>query len=79
MLFIFNLLPIPPLDGGQVLINLIPPDKDNIIIFLRKYGILLLIGVLVVPGFFGFNPVSFILMPIIHVIERFWVYVFGLL
>lgn len=43
----FNLIPCPPLDGGTVLAGLLPDRFDNVNQFLRQYGFLILIGLLV--------------------------------
>lgn len=43
VLGIFNLVPIPPLDGSKVLFAFLPFRWHNIEIFLEKYGIFLLL------------------------------------
>lgn len=43
MLAVFNLVPIPPLDGHWVLFQLIPPAYEGIKLFLQKYGVFILI------------------------------------
>jgi Zn-dependent protease len=40
MLMFFNLLPVPPLDGGSVLAGLLPDSLQFIPAFLQRYGIL---------------------------------------
>jgi Zn-dependent protease len=53
ILAVFNLLPIPPLDGSRLLSILLPPSRQIIVYFLDRYGIFLLIGLLVLaPGLF---------------------------
>jgi len=42
LLAVFNLVPIPPLDGSKVLYAFLPPRYDNIKFFLERYGIILL-------------------------------------
>ena len=37
-LAIFNLLPIPPLDGSKILYGLLPPEYDRLIYNLERYG-----------------------------------------
>jgi len=46
VLFIFNLLPIPPLDGSHVLENLLPPGPAQIYEKIRPYGFILMIFLL---------------------------------
>lgn len=48
VLGIFNLIPIPPLDGSKVLMSILPPRYEYIAIFLEQYGTILLIGLLIV-------------------------------
>lgn len=42
LLAIFNMLPIPPLDGGNVLIGVLPPAAAHAVERLRPYGIFVL-------------------------------------
>jgi Zn-dependent protease len=42
LLTFFNLIPIPPLDGGNVLLGLLPPQLARPYSQLRQYGFLLL-------------------------------------
>jgi Zn-dependent protease len=43
ILAVFNLIPIPPLDGSRLLTIFLPPNKQRIIFFLDRYGFLLLL------------------------------------
>lgn len=47
LLAVFNMLPIPPLDGGQILMGLLPPRVAMQLRFLYEYGFLILMGLLV--------------------------------
>jgi Zn-dependent protease len=47
VLGVFNLLPIPPLDGSRLLSLVLPPSRQNIVYFLDQYGIFLLLGLLI--------------------------------
>ncbi len=54
-LALFNLLPIPPLDGSRIMSALLPPSKQHIVFFLDKWGfvILLLVGFILFPRYAG--------------------------
>lgn len=41
-LALFNLIPVPPLDGGNVLAGLLPPSAAQIFIRLREFGFIIL-------------------------------------
>lgn len=61
-LALFNLIPIPPLDGSHVLLNLWPGEKWKIENFLRAYGPVLFTIFIIIFIFFGIDLV----VPIIY-------------
>lgn len=46
LLFVFNLLPIPPLDGSHVLFGLLPGDTFELQRTLSQYGFMILLAVI---------------------------------
>ena len=44
---IFNLMPIPPLDGGRIMVSVLPPRPALALARLEPYGIMILVGLLV--------------------------------
>ncbi len=68
-LAIFNLIPIHPLDGGKILVGLLPSKKAREVdIFLNRFGFLILIG-LIFP-IFGREPlINTIISPIIKFLQ----------
>ncbi len=63
VLAVFNLLPIPPLDGFNILSGLAPPSWRDLVDFLYRYGMGILFLMLVLPFFLGVNPLGEIMGP----------------
>jgi Zn-dependent protease len=59
---LFNLLPIPPLDGSHVLENILPPQAAWRFHQIRAYAPFLLIGILLLDNFMGLNIIGRILI-----------------
>ena len=47
LLMLFNLIPIPPLDGGRILTSLLPPRPALALMRLEPYGMLVLVALIV--------------------------------
>jgi len=56
-LAIFNLIPLPPLDGSRLLTIFLPPNKQKIIFFLDQYGFFILLAVVFLGGFSFIHPI----------------------
>jgi Zn-dependent protease len=52
-LAVFNLVPIPPLDGSRVLLGLLPRTLAQVYGRLFRFGLLLVIGVILLPPLIG--------------------------
>jgi len=62
---IFNLIPIHPLDGGKILIGLLPQRiAYKWDAFLQRFGFFIIL-ILIIP-IFGFSPLFAIILPIIN-------------
>jgi len=61
LLMIFNLLPVPPLDGGRVLRGLVPESVGRQLDALERYGLIIVVGLLVLG----------LLSPVISLARRF--------
>lgn len=69
-LAIFNLIPLHPLDGGKILVGLLPSGKAREVdIFLTRYGMILLLF-LILPSFGGNSGISLIISPVINLLFR---------
>lgn len=52
ILMVLNLLPLPPLDGGRVLVGLLPDRLADKVASIEPYGMFILVG-LMITGFLG--------------------------
>jgi Zn-dependent protease len=53
LLAVFNMLPIPPLDGGRVAVGLLPPALSLPLARIERFGIMVVLGVLLVLPMLG--------------------------
>lgn len=68
VLAFFNLIPVHPLDGGKILIGLLPAkDAYEADRFLNRYGVIILF-LLIFPTFGGTSPIFMFLSPVLNFI-----------
>jgi Zn-dependent protease len=65
-LMAFNLIPVYPLDGSRVLSGLLSPDLAVRYHALDTVGPVVLLSVIVVGSFVGFNPIGAFIVPVVR-------------
>ena len=53
VLFVFNLLPLPPLDGGRVVSGLLPVEWAKKFSYIEPYGVLIVMGLIILDPYLG--------------------------
>lgn len=67
LLFVFNLIPIPPLDGSKILYPFLPRSLNGFVGFMNEYGPYVLLGLVLLGYFlsrvppFYISPLSFLI------------------
>lgn len=66
LLFVFNLLPLPPLDGYRIVEDLVPPSVRAKMTRYENYGSLIFIILVITPlGYYTIYPVIYTAVPFI--------------
>ena len=71
LLFVFNLIPIPPLDGAKVLFPFLPRALDGFVIFMNQYGPMILLGLILVSFLTNVPILNILLAPVRPVLTLF--------
>lgn len=77
-LAVFNMIPLPPLDGGRVAVGLLPDRVASPLARLEPYGIFIIFGLLLVPALLGLNLFAWLILPPINLIIEFILLLAGL-
>jgi Zn-dependent protease len=75
ILGVFNLIPVPPLDGSRLLSVLLPPNRQGIVYWLDRYGVYLLLGLILLPAL---NPSLNWMSPLFARVQDFFLGLVGL-
>jgi Zn-dependent protease len=65
MLMVFNLIPIPPLDGSRILYAILPRSAEKFIFSVERYGIFFLLIII----FFGAPYLGFVINFLVKIIS----------
>jgi Zn-dependent protease len=66
----FNILPIPPLDGYNFWLGVLPPSLARVLWPLNQYGFLILIGLIMLPQIGGPDVIGALITPVYRVFSR---------
>ena len=66
----FNMIPLPPLDGSRILLALLPPFWRPVLAPLERYGIMVLLLLLLVGGSLGASVISSVSQPVIQLLMK---------
>jgi Zn-dependent protease len=83
MIGVFNMIPLPPLDGGRVAVGLLPYPLAVRLARLERFGMFILIGALIILPVIGqqmgkdLNVLSWIIMPIVDYVQDLIYFVTG--
>jgi Zn-dependent protease len=65
LLFVFNLIPIPPLDGSKVIFPFLPRALDGFVDFMNQYGPMILLGIILISLVTKLPVLSILLAPLL--------------
>lgn len=75
ILCVFNLLPIPPLDGGRIAVGLLPMNLARSLARLEKYGMILILFAIIGLPWLGsliglsINPFGWLILPVVNIMS----------
>ena len=73
VLAIFNMIPIPPLDGSRILFGLLPTEYEESYLRFQQIGPMVLLGLVVINSYFGIPIFSVLITPFVSVFSSLFV------
>jgi len=73
VLAIFNMLPIPPLDGSKILFGILPTKYEEPYLRFEQYGPMLLFGLVIMSSFLRIPIFSFWIIPFVSFFSELFV------
>jgi len=73
VLAIFNMIPVPPLDGSKILFGLLPTEYEESFLRYESKGPIILLGLVIVNNFFGIPIFSTLISPFVTFFSRIFV------
>src|SRR3990167_2857121 len=71
MLAVFNMIPIPPLDGGRVAVGLLPDVVAVPLARVEPFGFFIILGLLFIPYMLGFSFIAWLVLYTVRIIIDF--------
>ena len=71
LLFVFNLIPIPPLDGSKILYPFLPRALDGFVDFMNQYGPMILFGLIIISFVTNLPIFNYLLTPVVPILSAF--------
>ena len=66
MLAVFNMIPIPPLDGSQIFSGLMVRKNPDLVMKLQMYGPKILFGLILIGYFTNISPLGWAMSPFVN-------------
>jgi Zn-dependent protease len=70
VLAIFNLIPLPPLDGEKIVTSLLPDSVEQVYAKIRPYGVYLMLFLVLIGPRIGFDVIGWIVRPAVIGLQK---------